>query len=264
VLIVDDDRLVRLSVRHYLEALGYHVVEALEPSDALRLGRQQGAAFDLLLTDVVMPGIGGRSLAKRLRELHPTLGVLFMSAHPSEELVARGSLEPGDEVLNKPFSQARLASAVRRVLDASREEDTVADAAAADPPASASASILMVEDNAASRMVIDELLTDLGHRVLAVVNAADALAIVERGTERIDVVLTDVSLPDMLGNRLVERIREVKPLVPVIYMSGYESSDVALGPNETFLTKPFDLDDLVSMVEDALHRGRASAPAVSS
>jgi PAS domain S-box-containing protein len=259
VLIVDDDRLVRLSVRHYLEVLGYHVVEALEPSDALRLGRQSGSTFDLLLTDVVMPGIGGRNLAKRLRELHPTLGVLFMSAHPSEELVARGSLEPGDEVLNKPFSQDRLAGAVRRVLDASREEG--ADAVASVPAATASASILMVEDNGASRMVIGELLTDLGHHVLAVTNAADALEIVERSTERIDVVLTDVSLPDMLGNRLVERIREVKPLVPVVYMSGYDSSDVALGPNDTFLTKPFELDDLVDMVENAILRGRALAPA---
>jgi CheY-like chemotaxis protein len=115
----------------------------------------------------------------------------------------------------------------------------------------------MVEDDGASRMVIGELLTELGHRVLAVTNGADALAIVERGTERVDVVLTDVSLPDMLGPRLVERIRELRPLVPVVYMSGYDSSDVALGPNDTFLTKPFELDDLVDMVEEGILRGRA-------
>jgi len=67
-------------------------------------------------------------------------------------------------------------------------------------------------------------------------------------------VLTDISLPDMLGTRLVQRIREVLPAVPVIYMSGYDSADVVLGPSDGYLTKPFDLDDLTQQVEEGLRR----------
>jgi PAS domain S-box-containing protein len=268
VLIVDDDRLVRLSVRHYLEGLGYRVVEALEPGDALQLSREPSAAFDLLLTDVVMPGIGGRSLAERVRELHPEIRVLFMSAHPIEELLARGSLQPGDDLLDKPFGQAQLATAVRRVLDADQRPGVAHEAAAGPPPERTSspasvspasvlpASVLLVEDEAAARMVVAELLEELGHRIFPAATAAEALAIVEGRTERVDLVLTDISLPDMRGTRLVQRIRAMLPEVSVIYMSGYDGTDVPLGPNDGYLTKPFDFDDLLRMVEDGLRRAR--------
>ena len=114
----------------------------------------------------------------------------------------------------------------------------------------------MVEDNSAARMVVSELLEDVGHRVLAVDNAASALAIIEAGRERVDLVLTDISLPDMPGTRLVPRIREVLPAMPVIYMSGFDSADVELGPSDGYLTKPFELDELLRLVEQALARVR--------
>jgi PAS domain S-box-containing protein len=255
VLIVDDDRLVRLSVHHYLEGLGYRVVEATDPSDALRLSREHGNELELLLTDVVMPGIGGRSLAERVRGLHPEIGVLFMSAHPTEELLARGSLEPGDDVLHKPFGQSQLAVAVRRALDAGH----VPTPAAATPAAServSTATILVVEDNSAAALVVRELLEDEGYRILAATTPAEALAIVDAGHDSLDLVLTDISLPDMPGTQLVKRIRERLPVVPVIYMSGYDRSDVELGPSDGYLTKPFDFDELLRVVEATLRRVR--------
>ena len=117
ILLVEDERLVRLTVRHYLEALGYRVVEAGEPNEALGRLERSAADFDLLLTDVVMPGFGGKELAHRARSIRPGIRVLLMSAHPREELLARGSLSKDDDLLGKPFSQGELARAIRRVLD---------------------------------------------------------------------------------------------------------------------------------------------------
>ena len=112
-------------------------------------------------------------------------------------------------------------------------------------------------DSGAAAMVVRELLEDEGYHTLAATTAAEALAIVEaRGSDPLDLVLTDISLPDMLGTRLAERIRERLPATPVIFMSGYDRSDVALGPSDAYLTKPFDFDDLLGTVRATLQRTR--------
>jgi CheY-like chemotaxis protein len=118
VLLVEDAPSVRRTVRTTLLRLGYQVVEAADAEEALALCRAPGARVDVLLSDVVMPGVGGVELARRLRHERPTIPVVLMSGY-SAELAAEG-LPDGVRFLAKPLEPATLASVVRAAVDGPR------------------------------------------------------------------------------------------------------------------------------------------------
>jgi PAS domain S-box-containing protein len=120
VLVVEDEDAVRRIARRVLVAEGYDVVEAASGLGALRALDERPGSIDLLLTDVVMPGMGGREVAARAVERRPDLRVLFMSGYLDDELL-RGLVE-GDEVtlLRKPFTREQLLRGVREALDGAR------------------------------------------------------------------------------------------------------------------------------------------------
>jgi PAS domain S-box-containing protein len=117
VLLVEDDRLVRHYVAEQLESLGYRVLLAENGAAALPMV-QQGDAIDLLLTDVIMPGMSGRELADAARVLRPGLKVLYCSGYSEDAIIHQGRLDPGVQLLAKPFRRGELARRVREVLDA--------------------------------------------------------------------------------------------------------------------------------------------------
>ena len=116
VLVVEDEDALRELAREILEMHGYAVVEACNGQDALRIYEQHEGAIDLLLTDVVMPVMGGRELARHLEKRQPKLKVLYVSGYTDETAIREGKLEPGAEFLAKPFSPDELASKIREVL----------------------------------------------------------------------------------------------------------------------------------------------------
>jgi nitrogen-specific signal transduction histidine kinase/ActR/RegA family two-component response regulator len=116
VLLVDDDRLVRTAMRRYLEQAGWDVVEAEAGDAAIELLRQAPARFELLVTDVLLPGQTGSDLARAALQIRPGLGALFVSGHTRAELLERGWLESDAVLLNKPFTAAELQLALRQVL----------------------------------------------------------------------------------------------------------------------------------------------------
>ena len=120
VLLVEDEAIVRLTLQGTLSALGYKVLVACDAAQALD-AVARGASFDVVLTDVVLPGTGGPEMAEALRSTMPDVRVLFMSAHSHEHLVQSGRLRPDDPSLEKPFSQDALAAKLREVLGASIE-----------------------------------------------------------------------------------------------------------------------------------------------
>src|SRR5215213_404950 len=118
VLVVEDEELVRrLSVRA-LRSRGYHCLEAADAGEALRLIEQVQGPIDLVITDVVMPGMSGGGLGDRLALLRPGLPVLYTSGFTDEEVIRRGMLEEGRPFLQKPSTPDELAQKVRAVLDA--------------------------------------------------------------------------------------------------------------------------------------------------
>ncbi|MGN2244545.1 PAS domain-containing protein [Frateuria sp. GZRR33] len=117
VLVAEDDDDVRAYTVECLRGLGYRVLEAHDGASALRLLERQEAPVRLLFTDVVMPGMSGRELADRAREIHPGLQILFTSGYTRDAIASGGRLEPGIAIIPKPFTYASLASKVRDVLE---------------------------------------------------------------------------------------------------------------------------------------------------
>ena len=119
VLLVEDEPAVRTLSARILRLRGYTVLEAQHGEDALRVAStHRGGSIDLLLTDLVMPQMGGEALAERFREAHPTARVLFMSGYADSETFRTRALGKEVAFLEKPFSPTALARKVREVLDA--------------------------------------------------------------------------------------------------------------------------------------------------
>jgi CheY-like chemotaxis protein len=116
ILLVDDDDQIRRVVARLLQKLGYEVIAATNGADALRRVKN-GDPVDLLLTDVVMPEMGGSVLAERVRQLRPDLRVLFMSGYTPASMSQREMLESGAHVVQKPFTPDVVGRAVRALLD---------------------------------------------------------------------------------------------------------------------------------------------------
>jgi len=116
VLLVEDEESVRQLVRETLEARGYHVLEAENGETALRISSQHSGPIDMLITDVVMPGMSGRELSARLCASHPQTKVLYLSGYTEDAIVHEGVLEPGTAFLQKPFTLQMLSRKVREVL----------------------------------------------------------------------------------------------------------------------------------------------------
>jgi len=117
VLLVEDDPLVRHLAVRVLEEQGYTVLETSNGEEALRVVEEHQAEVHLLLTDVVMPGISGRTLAARIQAMRPATKVLFASGYTDDSIVHHGVLESGVAFLQKPFTPDGLARKVREVLD---------------------------------------------------------------------------------------------------------------------------------------------------
>jgi two-component system cell cycle sensor histidine kinase/response regulator CckA len=119
ILLVEDEDAVRALVRIVLQGGGYHVLEAADGDEALRVAQQQQGPIHLLVSDVVMPGLGGRQLSERLLALYPRMKVLFLSGYTDDAVVRHGILQEKVDFLQKPFSTNTLAEKVREVLDSS-------------------------------------------------------------------------------------------------------------------------------------------------
>ena len=118
ILLVEDADALRKLTHMLLEQHGYHVLVAANGAAALQLVEQKPERIDLLLTDVIMPGLNGRALAGRLELLQPGLKILYMSGYTDDAIMDHGVLESGTHLLHKPFSEENLIRKVREVLDA--------------------------------------------------------------------------------------------------------------------------------------------------
>jgi two-component system cell cycle sensor histidine kinase/response regulator CckA len=118
VLLVEDEDGVRSLARHVLTGCGYTVLEAADGEEAVRVAGRAAGPIHLLVTDVVMPGPGGREVAERVRDWHPGVRVLYVSGYTEDAVVRHGVLQDGVNFLQKPFSPLALAHKVREVLDA--------------------------------------------------------------------------------------------------------------------------------------------------
>jgi two-component system cell cycle sensor histidine kinase/response regulator CckA len=117
ILVVEDTEMVRDLLTATLGSYGYTVIAAANASDALALAESRLAEVDLLLTDVIMPGLNGRELAERLRAVRPELKVLFTSGYPADAVLRLGIADSAVDFIEKPYLPDELARTIRNVLD---------------------------------------------------------------------------------------------------------------------------------------------------
>ena len=236
ILVVEDDDGVRQIAVHTLRNLGFHVLETANSNDALaRLANN--ADIDLLFTDVGLPGMNGRQLAEQARQLRPDLRVLFTTGYARNAIVHQGRLDPGVELLPKPYTRERLAVKIREILDGPSIRLPATPVA------------LVVEDEAPLREVVAYVLKTLGFQVLEAASAAEA----EHAcgvARQIDVALVDLSLgAETDGVSIVHMLRHTHPKLPVMIVTGRRCDLASLDLDgdaapTTLLHKPYDLDSI--------------------
>nr|WP_187323543.1 PAS domain-containing protein [Stigmatella aurantiaca] len=260
ILVVEDDAAVRATVVEMLSELGYRILKAVDAQSALAIV-QSGVHVDLLLTDVVMPGpLRSPDMAREAKALLPDLEVLFTSGYSENAIVHGGRLDPGVHLLSKPYRREDLARKVRGLLNVrqrlaaqsprvEREPFRPERAHGLDKPRRLR--VLLVEDDEDIRASASELLSFLGHDVLAVESAEEA-----RGAlvaDAFDVLFTDVTLPGMSGVELAREAVRRRAGLRIIIASGHGSAVLEDGgariAGVVVLAKPYALSQLQRALE---------------
>lgn len=256
VLVVEDDPAVQEAAVLTLKDLGYRVLQAGNGASALNV-LQRGVAVDVLFTDVVMPGpVRSTELARQAKQMLPEIAVLFTSGYTQNAIVHAGRLDPGVELLSKPYRREDLARKLRHVIANTQHKRSLsmqpmAPSSTANKAQDLCLRILVVEDDADSQEALCNLLTMLGHRAAGVSSAESALD--SLSTSSYELLLTDVNLPGKSGIELVKVAVERNPDLRVIIASGYGAvieHDLPFQP--VLLPKPFDLRDLQEAIVQAV------------
>jgi len=117
ILVVEDEEIVRKLLCDVLEGDGYRVFVCSSPDEGIEIGQRHAEEIDLLLTDVVMPGMNGREMARRIHEFLPQLPVLFMSGYAKHSLPEQEQVNSNFEYLQKPFTLRSLSEKLRAILE---------------------------------------------------------------------------------------------------------------------------------------------------
>jgi CheY-like chemotaxis protein len=247
ILVVEDDPAVQATAVDVLTSLGYRVLKADDATSALVI-LKSGITIDLLFTDVVMPGeLRSPELARQARILIPGIEVLFTSGYTQNAIVHGGRLDPGVNLISKPYSREQLARKIRLML-ADRQQEAAAEEQQSNPPVNKkktdrSLRILVVEDNHDALHIACELLTLLGYQARGASTAEEAIQLF--GAEPFDILFTDFTLPGMNGAELAKRLRDVKPDLRIVVASGYGDSGAFKKELDAMvITKPYDLSKL--------------------
>jgi two-component system, cell cycle sensor histidine kinase and response regulator CckA len=245
VLLVEDYDDLRQFASLALKNLGYHVLEARSGEEAVELARCLRSRLDLLLTDVLLPGVSGPEVAGIIRPLHPDMGVVYMSGYVAGGIEQQALSMAGAGFLTKPFTVEALAKSVHESIHRR----------------SSRARILVADDEASIRELLAGMLAAEGYEVETACDATDALAKLTAAS--FDLFITDTVIPRAEGLEGLVARREQWQRVKVIAISGAFSGDFLraaelMGARATLL-KPISKTQLLKAVREALRGGSLPA-----
>jgi DNA-binding NtrC family response regulator len=236
ILIVDDEPSVLLTLAANLELEGFEVLTAGDPRQALELAEHED--FDVLLTDVRMPGMDGVELFRRLKVMKPALRTIVMTAFAGEELLDQGLQEGVYTVLRKPFDIAQLAQLANR--------------------AARKGVVMVIDDKPEVGQSLAAALEGAG--IPAVDVQSSKAALTRLAQSPVDTCVIDLVMPEMDGAALCEAIHALDRDVTLVVMTGQNVPelvrDAAKAGSYMCLRKPFDVEALVRTVARA-RRGAA-------
>jgi PAS domain S-box-containing protein len=229
ILVAEDDEGVRATVVEMLQDLGYRVLKAPDANAALAIV-ESGMPIDMLFTDVVMPGpLKSSDLARKAKDRLPNLAILFTSGYTENSIVHGGRLDPGVQLLSKPYTREALARKIRHVLNNEKQAQAARSRIETKATPSTQApmeveeveeklAVLLVEDDMLIRMAGTDMLQELGYDVAESGSAEEALTLLEQGG--IDILMTDLGLPGMSGDDLCREVRRRWPDVGIVFVTG--------------------------------------------
>ncbi|MEM5436515.1 PAS domain S-box protein [Paraburkholderia diazotrophica] len=248
ILVVEDDQKVQTTAIDTLSELGYNVLKADDASQALTVLRS-GVDVDLLFSDVVMPGpVRSTDMAAQAVTLLPRLKVLFTSGYTHNAIVHGGRLDPGVELLSKPYSREQLAHKIRQILDSGKDALSENGSVIERADGAQTMRILLVDDDGNLSEAINELIRLLGHAPKFTTSPEEALGWLRE--EPFDVMITDIRMPGIDGIELARQAAAIQPSIRVVFSSGYEMPAVpALPFRWAALRKPFTLEELGAVLQ---------------
>jgi DNA-binding response OmpR family regulator len=238
ILLIEDNPDVRRFLRTALAEYGYTVLEADSTEEALSVSDRVQDRIDLLITDVVLPGANGREAAAQIKARRPEIAILFISGYSGNVIANQGVLERGVNFLQKPFTSDALAARVREVLHDRNQ----------------SIRILLVDEETAVLGLLRQILSKAGYDVITASNGREAVRQLERNA--VDLVITDLVMPEQEGLETILLIRKNNPQVRIVAMSGAFGSDFlnaarAMGAQATLL-KPIMAAQLLSTIRQVM------------
>ena len=241
VLVVDDDRYLLDLLLETLKTIGYDTVGACSAQEALTL--LESTPLDLVITDILMPGMDGVEFARQVKDARPDLPVIFITGVFSSSILQKVDAQG---FLTKPFRIGQIEDLIEEVM--SRAEG----GGQAPPPDR----VLVVDDDETFRLMLMETLKLSGYNVTGSADGRTAMAALEQG--HVTAVITDVKMPGMDGILLAKSIRDRWPEIPIVMITGYlpaedlplESSGLADG----FLMKPFKIESITELLESLKQR----------
>lgn len=252
ILIVDDNATNRLILKKQLGLWKTSCVAAESADEALELlsGKE---SFDIVISDMQMPGMDGVQLAQKIKKNHPQLPIILLSSIGDERNKAYKELFCG--VLMKPVRQNELQKAVASQFSKSAGEDQKKESGlklSTDFSKNYPLEILIAEDNAVNQMLISMILKKLGYAVEMVENGVKVLASMQH--KKFDVILMDVQMPEMDGLEATKFIRESNMHQPVIIAvtanAMQDDKDICLAAGmDDYISKPIQLNQLVQVLE---------------
>jgi PAS domain S-box-containing protein len=237
ILVVEDDDDVRAYTVECLRELGYRVLEAHDGASGLRLIERQAEPIDLLFTDVVMPYMTGRELAEKARAVQPGVKVLYTSGYTRDAIIHGGRLDPGVDMIAKPFTYHALGQQVRDVLDRGR-----------------TGRLLVIQADGAVRVLTVEALTEAGYALDQAATGVEALSKIRAAQGRFDAVILDTDINGKGASSLFEEIRALHNDLAVLITgdNGAEAlfKEDGQDPCLAFIAKPYTFAQLREKLTD--------------
>ncbi len=235
ILVVEDNPGLCALAEEVLSSAGYSVLAAQDGAQALRVAEEYFGQIQLLLTDITLPDIGGQQIAARLHALRPEMKVLFMSGHAKAAVIGDGPLGADANFIQKPWSPQGLCDKICSVLTPQ-------------PPGKR---ILVVDDEPAVCEWLAELLSGCGYQVFTAKDGVQAKQVAAR--EALDIMITDISMPNEEGLGVIRALRKTHPSLKIIAMSGSYAEALMdaklLGANAA-LTKPFTSETVLKCIAE--------------
>ena len=230
ILVVDDEMSVLDSLDDIFEQRGYRVSLAEDGYKAIEMAKKEH--FDIVLTDVKMPGINGVETFREIKRYSPSTIVIMMTGYSVEELLKQAMEMGAHAVIYKPFDVEKLIKTIEGAMQ--------------------NPLIMVVDDRDEDRETIKDILSEKGYRVITAGDGYQALDLIVKAN--FDIIIMDFKMPRMDGLRTLEWIKEIKPHVGIIMMSAFPMDEIvgqAIREGAlAFLYKPVEMEKLLKIIDE--------------